>query len=89
MRELWATIVGGRATERETPAFCTFLDLGTEQAKALVVSPNERESLVVGAGTAQYELHVSRQGGAPVDIQAIKCVVTVRAYEALLRAVHR
>jgi cell division ATPase FtsA len=71
LREVWATIVGGRAGEHETPTFCTFLDLGTEQAKALVVQPSERESLVVGAGTAQYELHVSRQGGAPVDVQAM------------------
>lgn len=71
MREVWATIVGGRASEHETPTFCTFLDLGTEQAKALVVQPNERESLVVGAGTAQYELHVSRRGGAPADVQAM------------------
>jgi cell division protein FtsA len=74
LREVWATIVGGRASEHETPTFCTFLDLGTEQAKALVVQPNERQSLVVGAGTAQYELHVSRRGGAPVDVQAtVQC----------------
>jgi cell division protein FtsA len=71
LREVWATIVGGRGSGHETPTFCTFLDLGTEQAKALVVQPSERESLVVGAGTAQHEQHVSRQEGAPVDVPAM------------------
>jgi cell division protein FtsA len=71
LRGLWAAIAGGRAKEREAPAFCTILDLGTDQAKALVVELRGRESLVVGAGAARYEQHVSRQGGVPVDLQGM------------------
>jgi cell division ATPase FtsA len=71
VRELWATIVGGHAVERRTPDFRTILDLGTEQAKALVVESHGRESLVVGAGTAPYEADVPRERGAPFDVQAM------------------
>jgi len=90
LRELWATIVRSRAVGDETPNFRTILDLGTEQAKALVVESHGRESLVIGAGTARYEVPLSPDGGAPVDVRAMLrgCDRALRQAEDMTKGNH-
>jgi cell division ATPase FtsA len=90
LRELWATIVRHRAGGQETPSFRTILDLGTEQAKALVVEWRGRESLVFGAGTARHDAFVSPDGSTPVDVRAMLqgCDRALRQAEDMTQASH-
>ncbi len=71
MRDLLASIVGGRERHSETPAYYTVLDLGTEQTKALVVQSRGRESVILGAGRSWHEQRVPHASGADVDIPAV------------------
>lgn len=71
MRRLWATFAGGKALGREIPADCAVLDLGTVQTKALVLQTQGRDMLVVGAGKAQYEPHVSGMRDARADVREL------------------
>lgn len=52
MRELWSALRGQRAGAEKVPGYCTVLDLGTQQAKALVVEVGQSECLVLGVGMA-------------------------------------
>ncbi len=90
MRELWATIVRRRAGGQETPNFRTILDLGTEQAKALVAESHGRESLVFGAGTARHEAFLSPDGGTSVDVRAMLqgCDRALRQAEDMTKATY-
>jgi cell division ATPase FtsA len=90
LRELWATIVGRRAVGQETPNFRTVLDLGTEQAKALVVESRGRDSLVIGAGTARHEVPLSPDGGKSVDFRALLpgCDRALRQAEDMTKGKH-
>lgn len=71
MRNLWSTVVHGRVTDGERPAYSSVLDLGTEQVKALVLELHEGECIVVGVGRALCEQHDSRAHGAVADLPTL------------------
>jgi cell division ATPase FtsA len=71
VRRLWATLAGSETLGREMPADCAVLDLGTVQTKALVLQTQGRDILVVGAGKARYDPHVSGMGDARADVREL------------------
>lgn len=85
MRGLISSILRARTREGESPTHRAVLDLGTAQAKALVLRAEGRESVILGAAVAPHEASVSDTAGGPTDVMGMvrSCDRALRQAEAM------
>jgi len=85
LRGLISSILRARTREGESPTYRAVLDLGTAQAKALVLRAEGRESVILGAAVAPLEASVSDADGRPMDVLAMvrSCDRALRQAEAM------
>lgn len=80
MHDLWSRIARRRTNGAEQPAHCSVLDLGTEQARALVLELRASECAVVGVGRAFLRQPTGGMSGSLADAP-----VLTRACDRALR----